>query len=129
MVNGLAPPGTTSLEDMEGWGCARCGTWNGSPPGQRRSAKSEGGTRRLTIDILDDGKAKGRRATRSPSPNPENARTTRSKAKKEQELHSSSDEEDDTLEREVKLEGGSSDEEILEASQPKTKGGKVSQKA
>lgn len=129
MVNGLAPPGTTSLEDMEGWGCARCGTWNGSPPGQKRCAKSEGGTRRLTPDILDGGKTKGRRATRSPSPNPENARTTRSKARKEQELHSSSDEEDDTLEREVKLEGGSSDEEILEASQPKTKGGKANQKA
>jgi len=132
MVNGLAPPGTTSLEDMEGWGCARCGTWNGSLPGQRRCAKNEGGARRLTPDILDGGKTKGRRATRSPSPNPENARTTRSKVRKEQELQSSSDEEDDTLEREarlegeVKLEGGSSDEEILEASQPKTTGGKVS---
>jgi hypothetical protein len=29
MVNGLAPPGTRSLDDMEQWGCARCGTMNG----------------------------------------------------------------------------------------------------
>jgi hypothetical protein len=29
MVNGLAPPGTRSLDEMEEWGCARCGTMNG----------------------------------------------------------------------------------------------------
>lgn len=29
MVNGLAPPGTMTLEEMEGWGCARCGAMNG----------------------------------------------------------------------------------------------------
>jgi len=29
MVNGLAPPGTRSLDDMDQWGCARCGTMNG----------------------------------------------------------------------------------------------------
>jgi len=32
MVNGLAPPGTRSLEEMEQWGCARCGTMNGKKP-------------------------------------------------------------------------------------------------
>ncbi|RPA91922.1 hypothetical protein L873DRAFT_1794591 [Choiromyces venosus 120613-1] len=131
MVNGLAPPGTTSLADMEGWGCARCGTWNGSPPGQRRYAGSEREARRLTPDILDGGKkAKGRRASRSPSPNPENVRTTGGKAKKEQELQSSSEEEeDDTLEKEVKLEGDSGDEEVPKVSQPKTKRGKGREKA
>ena len=135
MVNGLAPPGTTSLEEMEGWGCARCGTWNGSPPGQRRCAKNEGEARRLTPDILDGCKTKGRGAARSPSPNPENARTIRSKARKEQELQSSSDEDDDTPEREaklegeVKLEGGSSDEGVFETSQPKATEGKASKKA
>jgi hypothetical protein len=30
MVNGLAPPGTKDLNEMEPWGCARCGTWNGN---------------------------------------------------------------------------------------------------
>jgi len=29
MVNGLAPPGTRTLDDMGEWGCARCGTMNG----------------------------------------------------------------------------------------------------
>ena len=29
MVNGLAPPGTRTLDDMGDWGCARCGAMNG----------------------------------------------------------------------------------------------------
>ncbi|KAF8473130.1 hypothetical protein BDZ91DRAFT_714042 [Kalaharituber pfeilii] len=29
MVNGLAPPGTKSLDEIGRWGCARCGTMNG----------------------------------------------------------------------------------------------------
>ncbi|PWW72981.1 hypothetical protein C7212DRAFT_359703 [Tuber magnatum] len=125
MVNGLAPPGTTSLEDMEYWGCARCGTWNGCPPGQRRYAGSEGEARKLTPDIPDSGRVKDRGAARSPSPNPENVSTTRSKPGKKQGLQSGSGKEDDTLEKEVKLEEDSSDEGILEASQPKTKRGRA----
>lgn len=35
MVNGLAPPGTRSLDDMDVWGCARCGAMNG---GRKRGA-------------------------------------------------------------------------------------------
>jgi hypothetical protein len=129
MVNGLAPPGATNLEDIGGWGCARCGTWNGSPPGQKRYAGSEGEACRLTPDILDGGEAKGRRATRSPSPNPEDFRTTKSKATEGQELQSSGDEEGGTLEKEAKLEEDSNDEGILEASQPKAKRGKARKKA
>jgi hypothetical protein len=34
MVNGLAPPGTRSLNGMDPWGCARCGTMNG---GEKKS--------------------------------------------------------------------------------------------
>jgi len=30
MVNGLAPPGTTDPNDVEEWGCARCGMMNGT---------------------------------------------------------------------------------------------------
>ncbi|TGZ85540.1 hypothetical protein EX30DRAFT_26649 [Ascodesmis nigricans] len=29
MVNGLAPPGTLNPDDVDQWGCARCGTMNG----------------------------------------------------------------------------------------------------
>ncbi|CUS07782.1 unnamed protein product, partial [Tuber aestivum] len=125
IVNGLAPPGTTSLEDMECWGCVRCGTWNGCPPGQRRYAGSEGGARRPTPDTQDGSEAKGRGETRSPSPNPENASATGNKAGKEQEIQSSSVKEDDTLEKEVKPEKDSSDEGTPEASQPKTKRGRA----
>lgn len=41
MVNGLAPPGTKDLSEMEEWGCARCGTMNGKKrkAGRRSSPK------------------------------------------------------------------------------------------
>jgi hypothetical protein len=41
MVNGLAPPGTRSLDEMEEWGCARCGTMNGVRKQQRAGVKLE----------------------------------------------------------------------------------------
>jgi len=46
MVNGLAPPGTRSLEDMDQWGCARCGTMNGrkrlrNPMDEKQSASRD----------------------------------------------------------------------------------------
>jgi hypothetical protein len=41
MVNGLAPPGTRSLDEMEEWGCARCGTMNGLRKQQRAEVKLE----------------------------------------------------------------------------------------
>jgi hypothetical protein len=41
MVNGLAPPGTRSLDEMEEWGCARCGIMNGVRKQQRAEVKLE----------------------------------------------------------------------------------------
>lgn len=42
MVNGLAPPGTRSLDEMEPWGCARCGKMNGNQNWREARQAAEG---------------------------------------------------------------------------------------
>lgn len=76
MVNGLAPPGTTSLNDMEGWGCVRCGTLNGPLPAPRRAEESEGRPAG-PAEVLDSGKkGKGGKPGSSPTPNGGSVRST-----------------------------------------------------
>lgn len=79
MVNGLAPPGTRSLEEVEGWGCARCGMMNGKPPSRPLSRKGD-----EEMDIHGLG-VRGSSISKSASPTPSESvsvRSTRSKTKK-----------------------------------------------
>ncbi|RPA83616.1 hypothetical protein BJ508DRAFT_413292 [Ascobolus immersus RN42] len=43
MVNGLAPPGTADPAEVEKWGCARCGFWNGKEIVRAKESRSEVG--------------------------------------------------------------------------------------
>lgn len=106
MVNGLAPPGTRSLEEMDGWGCARCGAMNGQAVSRSPSMASSRPSSRPPSSVGDElvpevELRKGRKA-KTPVPN-ENIRTTRSKVKEEvveegteeESAEESSSEEDD----------------------------------
>ncbi|KAI5848147.1 hypothetical protein BZA05DRAFT_404563 [Tricharina praecox] len=55
MVNGLAPPGTHSLEEMDQWGCARCGTMNG-----RKKSRTMMKERSVSRDHLERKVSSGR---------------------------------------------------------------------
>lgn len=108
MVNGLAPPGTRTPEEMEGWGCARCGAMNGrmisrspsmasSRPSSRPPSRPSSSIGEELVPELETRKS---RKTRTPVPS-DNVRTTRSKVKKEEveevteESEEQSSEEDD----------------------------------
>lgn len=81
MVNGLAPPGTKNLEDVEGWGCARCGMMNGKPPSRPLSRKGD----EEEMDIIHGLGVRGSRISKSSSPTPSESvsvRSTRSRTKK-----------------------------------------------
>ena len=89
MVNGLAPPGARSLDEMDEWGCARCGAMNGGrkrPTEVKREPESES------------------EPTVHPGPEPKSseARVTRSRAK----LEGSAAEESDRSDVEIKAESG-----------------------
>lgn len=43
LVNGQAPPGTRSLEDVEPWRCGGCGGWNGHESEAKKIVKSMAG--------------------------------------------------------------------------------------
>lgn len=108
MVNGLAPPGTRTLEEMEGWGCARCGAMNGrvvsrspSMASSRRSSRpSSRPSSSMGEELVPEVESRKSRKAKTPVPS-DNVRTTRSKVKKEEveevtdESEEQSSEEDD----------------------------------
>lgn len=118
MVNGLAPPGIRNLEDIEGWGCARCGTVNGRLPSRPPSRRQEEEVEETHVVPDSEARNPKNRKSKSPTPN-ENVRTTRSKAKKEEV-----EDTDEGSGEESSEEGGSGEEEekIPEPPKPKPKG-------
>ncbi|KAF8250807.1 hypothetical protein K440DRAFT_659067 [Wilcoxina mikolae CBS 423.85] len=102
MVNGLAPPGTRSLDDMDQWGCARCGTMNGG--------------RKNPVLVPEDGpetESETEFAPESPEPKHHAARVTRSKTKREDPIAT-----DDNGGKIVKQESEEDEPEVLK---PKSK--------
>ncbi|KAA8899019.1 hypothetical protein FN846DRAFT_191151 [Sphaerosporella brunnea] len=62
MVNGLAPPGTRSLNEMDEWGCARCGTMNGAQKQRAIEVKHEEKESLLEPSLVDIDDAPNRRS-------------------------------------------------------------------
>ncbi|KAL7270374.1 hypothetical protein RUND412_006924 [Rhizina undulata] len=110
MVNGLAPPGIRSLDEMEGWGCARCLAWNGSerraPSSAPSAAPSVGSESEVKIKDEDSEsgydtpvKEEGRRKQRKVEANGRTTRS-RSKAMREREVSEEQEEEESVEEEE-----------------------------
>jgi len=112
MVNGLAPPGTRSLNDMDEWGCARCGTMNGGrkyPVAVPEEFKHEEKEEKLEPELLHH----------DPEPKLPAARMTRSRTKREESV--TTEEGDDDREESGEVVKHESEEEEPETPKPKSK--------